>query len=49
MNYSYRIASIGERLAAFLAGITPNTIPIADETVNATATEERLMYAGKNL
>lgn len=47
--YSYRIASIGDRSAAFLAGNTPKIIPIPDDTPIASTTVGRSTYAGKTL
>ena len=38
-DYSYLIASIGDRSAAFFAGNTPKIIPITDETPNAKITD----------
>jgi hypothetical protein len=37
--YSYRIASIGDRSEAFLAGNTPKITPIALDTPRANATD----------
>ena len=37
-NYSYLIASIGSKLAAFTAGANPNMIPIPTEKANAIRT-----------
>ena len=37
--YSYRIASIGERSAAFLAGKTPKIMPINEDTPRANTIE----------
>ena len=43
------MASIGERSDALLAGKTPKIIPIPEDTPRASITEERSIYAGKNL
>jgi len=47
-NYSYLIASIGERLAALRAGKTPKKIPINEETLTAITIEVPSILAGKN-
>jgi len=46
-NYSYLIASIGERLAAFRAGKTPKKIPIKDDVPIATNIDVISIAAGK--
>lgn len=38
-NYSYRIASIGSRRAAFWAGYQPKKIPVTVQTANDSTTE----------
>ncbi len=48
-DHSYLIASIGESLEARLAGNTPNTIPIPEDTPSASATDSTLISAGKKL
>ena len=41
------MASIGERLAARLAGKTPKNTPMAPEIINVISTENKFMDAGK--
>ena len=43
------MASIGERLAAFLAGKTPKNTPMKVETDIAIITDKRFKLAGKNV
>ena len=42
-TYSYRSASIGSSVAAFMAGYTPETSPISTETEKARTSEPLLM------
>ena len=47
-NHSYRIASIGDKSAAFFAGNTPKIIPIPEDTPSASNTEFKSIYAGNH-
>jgi hypothetical protein len=47
LAYSYLKASIGERLAALLAGATPKIKPTAVETPRANKTAVKVTLIGK--